>query len=271
MSDELIARRIFVFGDFSDAVRSRTVVDHLCFSPDICVAWAHVVDDGRRNRLGSLLTTACKETLSVCTYLHVIARPEIVLRFAVATLAGGLHHQLIKLLFEGGQLDTILRPLWTSHTWNNRRQVEIEHNAVIAFASSRHAEHALRRVVLSHDVHVLLRAASGEKVSTSFFIDRKEAHRCAVLGGHVRNCRAIRHSQTRRTFAMKFNKLSDDFGAAHHLRNTQNEVSRRHAFTQATAQVNTNNVRSQKVNRLAQHCRLSLDAADTPTHNAKTV
>ena len=178
---------------------------------------------------------------------------------------------MVKLLLQGRQFDTILRPLWTSDTWADRLEIEIEHHAVIAFTSSRYAKHTLGRVVCSHGIDMLLRAAGGEQVSTSFLINREEAHRRAVLGRHVCNSCAIGHRQTRRTLAMKLDELSHHLRTTHHLGYTQNKIGRRHTFAQTAAQMNTNDVWSQKVDGLAQHRSLCLDATDTPTHYTQAV
>src|SRR5215213_6839275 len=100
MSDEFISHGILVFRNFTNAVRSRTVVDHLCFSPGISVTRGNVATDSRRNCFGPLLATTDNYTLPVCACLYVVARPEFVFCFAVTSLSGRLHHQLIKLLFE---------------------------------------------------------------------------------------------------------------------------------------------------------------------------
>src|SRR5688572_1477430 len=70
---------------------------------------------------------------------------------------------------------------------------------------------------------------------------------------------------------MKLDELTNHLRATHHLGNTQNEIGCSHSIAQTAAQVNTNNVRRQEVDRLAQHSSLGFDATDTPTNNTQTV
>jgi len=43
---------------------------------------------------------------------------------------------------------------------------------------------------------------------------------------------------------MKLYKLPNDLRLAHHLRDPQHEISRRHTLAQTAAEMNTNNIRS---------------------------
>ena len=51
----------------------------------------------------------------------------------------------------------------------------------------------------------------------------------------------------------------------------QHQVGRRHAFAQAPVQVHADHVRRQEIDRLAEHARLGLDAADAPADDADAV
>ena len=51
----------------------------------------------------------------------------------------------------------------------------------------------------------------------------------------------------------------------------QRQVGRRHAFAQRAGQMHADHVRREEINRLAEHARLGLDAADAPADDAEAV
>ena len=131
-------------------------------------------------------------------------------------------------------------------------------------------EEVLLRVALD-ELDVIVRPAGEAEVRERLVVDGEEPHRRAILRRHVRDCRAIRDGQTRRAVTMKLDKLPDHFRFAHHLSDTQHQVSRRHAFTQTAAEMNANHIRRQEVNRLAEHRSLGFNTADAPSDNAESV
>src|SRR5688572_4684392 len=70
---------------------------------------------------------------------------------------------------------------------------------------------------------------------------------------------------------MKLYEFADDFRLPQHLRYPQNQIRGSHSFAHLTVQVNANDVGREDINRLAQHRRLCLDAADAPTHDSQTI
>ena len=51
----------------------------------------------------------------------------------------------------------------------------------------------------------------------------------------------------------------------------KHEIGRGHAFAQLPGQMHADHIRRQKINRLAEHSRFGLDAADAPADDAETV
>src|SRR5215213_3512463 len=100
MAQEFIAKWKLLLGNVRHTVWSGTVVNHLCFRPHVGVAWRHFSDRSSRNSLQSLFTAACDSAPPFRTNLHVITRPEIVVSFAVTSLAHRLHHHFIELCLE---------------------------------------------------------------------------------------------------------------------------------------------------------------------------
>ena len=116
-----------------------------------------------------------------------------------------------------------------------------------------------------------LGAARGAQVSCRLLVDAEEAHRCAVLGGHVGDRRAVHHRERRRTRAVEFNELANDLRLAKQLGDREGEVGRRHALAQGTGQVHADDVGREEIDRLAEHAGLGLDAADAPADDADAV
>ena len=79
------------------------------------------------------------------------------------------------------------------------------------------SEHALRFQVIAHRCNMALLATGCFQILTSLFIRREVAHRRAVLRRHVRDRRAIDDRERRCAFAVKFDKLPDDFRLAQEL------------------------------------------------------
>ncbi len=118
---------------------------------------------------------------------------------------------------------------------------------------------------------MFLAAAGGAQIIYTLAINREEPHRGAVLGCHVGDGRAVHDRQGGGARTEKFHELADDFRLPQHLRHGQREVGRGDAFTQCAGQMNANHVRRQKINRLAEHARFGLDAANAPADDAQTV
>ena len=182
-------------------------------------------------------------------------------------LAEGAHKAFLELR----QFDAVLGTLRSGHTRHHRAEVEFQFLRVGDFTFLGNAEQTLGTIIIFVNAAMLLAAARGAQIIHTFFVNRKEAHRRAVFGRHVRNRRPVHDRQRRRARSKKFHKLSDDFRLAQHLRDGQREVGRRDAFGQRAGQVHADDVRREKINRLAQHARLRLDAADAPADDAQAV
>ena len=70
---------------------------------------------------------------------------------------------------------------------------------------------------------------------------------------------------------MKLYELADNLRFAQHLGDRKHQISCGHTFTQLAAHVHADNIRRQKVNRLAQHRGLRLDTANSPANNAEAI
>jgi len=132
-------------------------------------------------------------------------------------------------------------------------------------------EEALLLHVGLDQLHVLGRAARELEIAQGLLIDRENADGGAVLGGHVPDRRAIGQRQRRHTWAEELDELSHDPFGAKHLRNGQYEIGRRRALGEAPAQSESNDLRNEHRDGLAEHGGFGFDASDAPTHDAEPV
>ena len=96
MTEKLIAGWKLVLRNLGNAVRRRTIVDHLCFGPDAGVLRVDVVSTAAVGTVSVRCSPPPTQlALPVSANLHVIAGPEFIFCFSVSTLGNRLHHQLM--------------------------------------------------------------------------------------------------------------------------------------------------------------------------------
>ena len=164
-----------------------------------------------------------------------------------------------------------MRPFRASQAWRDIGQVKLDDLRIINIASLCHTEQALRPEVGFKRFDFLLGPPSASEVIDSLFVDREKPHGGTVLWRHVANRGAIWQGQRTRTLAEKFNKFTDDFFTPQEFRHAQYKIGRCHAFAQATDQLKTHYIRRQKINWLAEHGSLCLDAATTPRDDTNAI
>jgi hypothetical protein len=71
--------------------------------------------------------------------------------------------------------------------------------------------------------------------------------------------------------AVELDELADDLGLPEELGDREREVGRGHALAQRAGQVDADDVGRQEIDRLAEHARLGLDAADAPADDPEAV
>ena len=142
---------------------------------------------------------------------------------------------------------------------------------VINVTSNRNAKQALRFEVRLKRFNLRLGAARALEVVQRFVIDRKETHRCTVFGSHVGDGGAVWQAQSARAFAVELNKLTHHFVGAQDLGHRQHQVGRGHALAQAARHLKADDIRCQKVNGLAEHRGLGLNATAAPGDYADAV
>ena len=250
-----------------DAVRRRTVVDHLRLGQLARVARVLRLRHGRRllppapRHLGARARDAD----------HRLDLPlDLRRRLAVAARRLGLEHVRERRL-EHVELDAVLRALRSGDRRTDVRQVELKNFRVLDLPLARDPEHPLRLVVGPEPVDVLLGAAGEREVPAGLLVDGEVAHGRAVLGGHVGDGRAVGDRERRRSIAEVLDELADDFRVAQQLGDGENEVGRGHALLQRPGEVHTDHVRREEVDRLPEHARFRLDSADAPGDDPQAV
>ena len=122
-----------------------------------------------------------------------------------------------------------------------------------------------------HQVDLLLAAAREREVFQGFFVDGEDAAGAAELRRHVGDGGAIRQRQALQAVAEEFDELVDDALLAQHFGDGQHEVRGGGAGGQRAFQAETDDMRDEHGDRLAEHGGFRLDAAHAPAQHAKTV
>ena len=114
-------------------------------------------------------------------------------------------------------------------------------------------------------------SSCGLQIIDGLSIDREIAHRGAIFGRHVSDGCAIRDRQGRGSFAVKLDKLANNFLRPEQLCDVQDQIGSRDAFAQLSTHVHAHDFRCQKVDRLAEHTGFRFDSAHAPANHAETV
>src|SRR5215813_546796 len=261
--------------DLFHTIRRGPIVNHFRFGPhtgSVC-SNSSTSSSNHWQRNGLLLTAAnyCGSGDIQSADASEIARRDFLIRFSVTAFRNRLAQQIPKLVFQISKLYSILRTFWTSNARDDGGQIQIENAAVTTLSLFRNTKHALRLVVVPHCLNLTVGAAGGFQIYTRLFIDGKESHGGPVLRSHVGDRSAVCYRKACSSLTVKLDKFADHLCLAKHLGYAQNQVCRRNTFLQASIKMNTNDVRSQKVNRLTQHRGLCFDSAHSPTDDSQTI
>ena len=170
-----------------------------------------------------------------------------------------------------GQCDAILRALRPGQRGHNARQIEAHRARIVDLAGQRNAEQLLRPEIGLEQFASLRVAPGGAHEANGVFVDRKKAHRRAIFRRHVGQRRAVGNRQGARAGAEELDKGTDHLLATQQFGHSEDQIGCRNALVQATGQFNTDDVRRQEIDRLAEHGSLRLDAADAPADDAEAV
>ncbi len=169
------------------------------------------------------------------------------------------------------ELDAVLRPLGAGHRRHHRAEVELERVGEHRVGCGGVAPHALGLGVGLDQGDPLGIAAGEGEVVQGRLVDREEAAGGAVFRRHVGDRRLVGETEVVEAGAEVLDELADHALGAEHLGHGQHQVGRGRALGQAAGQLEADHLGDQHRDRLAEHGRLGLDAADAPAEHRQAV
>ncbi len=166
--------------------------------------------------------------------------------------------------------DAILRAARAGHARRDAVERELDERAEGRRRIAVAAEQALLLAVRVHERHEVA-AAGRAQVAQHLVVDREECRSRAVLGRHVRERRAVGQRERREAVAAELDEAPDDAVLAQQLGQREHEVGGRHALVERAGQADADDRRRAELERLAEHDRLGLDAADAEAEHAEAV
>ncbi len=170
-----------------------------------------------------------------------------------------------------GEGHTVLRPARTCKARLNLPEVQLQDVGVDGCLLALVAPHALRLGVRGDEIDALARPPRKLQVAQRLLIDGKDAAGAAVFRRHVRDRRAVRQRQVRQAVAEELHELVDDALLAQLLRHGQHQIRGGRSGLELPREAKADDLRNQHGDRLPQHRRFGLDAADAPAEHAQAV
>ena len=125
--------------------------------------------------------------------------------------------------------------------------------------------------ILLDQLNVALIAAGGAKILHGATIDGEVAHGGAILGSHVCDSCSVSQGKRLDARAEELDKLADDTAFTQHLDASEHKIGGSGSLRQLAVQVEADDLRQHHRDGLTEHDGLSLDTADTPAGDTKTV
>ncbi len=191
--------------------------------------------------------------------------------FVIAVVGRRAGEQAGESRLQFAQVDTVLRTLGPRQARRYGRKIQRQFLAVVDVACLGHAVQSLRLEVCGERADFLVGAACSLEIFDGGVVDRKKAHRRAVLGCHVADGGAIGNGETGRAFAEKLDEFAHHFLLTQHFRDRQHQVGGGDAFAQLALKIDPDHIGRQKIDWLSQHSGLGFDAADAPGNHADAI
>ncbi len=169
-----------------------------------------------------------------------------------------------------GEKDTVLRAFRAGKRWHDAAEVKLQTGRVDRVFLFR-APVALCLGIGLDQLDALRVTAGVGEVLDRFLIDREEAASGAIFRRHVGDRRFVLERQVRKALTIEFDELADHAMLAQHLGDGQHEVGRGCAFCELAGQLEADDFRDQHGDRLAEHGRFGLDAANAPAEDRQAV
>ena len=170
-----------------------------------------------------------------------------------------------------GERDPVLRPLRAGDGRDDVAEIELQRVGERRFGRIGVAPHALG-FRIGFDQRDLPGIAAGEfEIAQGFGVDREEAAGRAVFRRHVGDRRLVGQAQSVEAGAEEFDELADHAAGAQHLGDGQYQIGCGRAFLERAGQLEADHLGNEHGDRLAEHRRLGLDAADAPAEHGEAV
>ena len=179
--------------------------------------------------------------------------------------------RLLRGLRHSGERDPVLGPLGAGQAGLDAAQIELHDVAEVRLGRVVLAPQALRLGVGLDQRHARPLAAGKAEIADGFRIDGEEAAGRAVLGSHVGDGRAVGEPEPGQTRAGELDELADHALGAQDLGHGEHQVGRRRALLERAREPHPDDLGNQHGDRLAEHRRLGLDAADAPAEHRQAV
>ena len=209
---------------------------------------------------------------------HHVAVTDVEVRALDGIAAGDVGGLLELGLHRGGEArlgaveeHPVLRALRAGERGPDLAHVELQRVGEDRVGGVGVAPHALRLGVGLDQGDPVVGAAGDLQEVDGLLVDREEAAGGAVLGGHVGDRRPVGHRHVVEAGAVELHELADHALLAQHLGDGEHEVGGGGALGQLARQLEAHDLGDQHRQRLAEHGRLGLDAADAPAEHRHAV
>ncbi len=169
-----------------------------------------------------------------------------------------------------GERDPVLRALGPGQRRHDGGQVELDPLAE-ARLGGRVVPQPLRLGVRLDQAHLLLGATGEPQVGQRLGVDGEDRAGRAVLRAHVADGGAVGERDVADAGAVELDELADDALLAQQLGDGEHQVGGGRAGRQLAGELEADDLRDEHRDRLTQHGRLGLDAADAPAQDAQAV
>ncbi len=168
------------------------------------------------------------------------------------------------------QRHPVLRALRAGQRRDDGGQVQFETLGVVGLGVRLEPQALPLRVRLDQR-HLLVRTAGELQVLDRLGVDREDRAGRSVLRRHVADGRPVGQRDGAHAGAVELDELADHAVLAQHLGDRQHQVGGGGAGRHLAGQLEPDHPRDEHADRLAQHGRLGLDAADAPAEHAQAV
>ncbi len=191
---------------------------------------------------------------SICLWCRAVSRERLVEAFTCLA-----------------EQDPVLRPARSRDRRDDLTEVELDDVGEHRLLGVLVVPKALLAGVGLDELDLLGRPPRELEVAQRLGVDREDRHGRAELGRHVADRCAVGERQIRETGAEELDEAPDHALGAEQFGDRKDEVGGRCPFAHRAVELEPDDLRHEHRQRLAEHRRFSLDAADAPAENPEAV